>query len=32
VEVFHRRGGRKRDVDVHKATDAVLNDVLEERR
>ena len=32
VEVFRRRGGRKRDVDVHKATDAVINNVLEARR
>jgi prolyl-tRNA synthetase len=32
VEVFRRRGSRKRDVDVHKAADAVINSVLEERR
>jgi prolyl-tRNA synthetase len=32
VEVFRRRGGRKSDVDVHKAVDAVVNSVLEERR
>jgi hypothetical protein len=30
--VFRRRGGSKRDVDVHKAADAVINSVLEERR
>jgi prolyl-tRNA synthetase len=32
VEIFRRRGGRKRDVDAHKAADAVINSVLEERR
>ena len=32
VEVFRRRGGRRSEVDVHKATDAVINNVLEERR
>jgi len=32
LEVFSRRGGRKREVDVHKAADAVINSVLEERR
>jgi prolyl-tRNA synthetase len=32
VEVFRRRGGSKREVDVHKAADVVINSVLEERR
>jgi prolyl-tRNA synthetase len=32
VEVFRRRGGGKREVDVHKAADVVINSVLEERR
>ncbi len=32
AEVVERRTGRKRDVDVHKAADVVLNAVLEERR
>jgi len=32
VELFRRRGAEKRDVDVHKAADIVLNAVMEERR
>ena len=32
VEFFQRRGGKKRDVDVHKAAGIVQNAVLEERR
>jgi len=32
VEVFRRRGGRKREVDAQRAADAVINNVLEERR
>jgi prolyl-tRNA synthetase len=32
LEVFRRRGGRKRDVDVQKAAGAVIDNVLEERR
>ncbi len=32
VELFRRRGSRKRDVDVNRAADAVINNVLEERR
>jgi prolyl-tRNA synthetase len=32
VEVFRRRGAEKRDVDVQKAADYVVNAVLEERR
>ncbi|MCP5065476.1 MAG: proline--tRNA ligase [bacterium] len=32
VELFRRRGAEKRDIDVHKAADIVLNAILEERR
>jgi prolyl-tRNA synthetase len=32
VEVFRRRGGQKREIDVHKAAEAVAEMVLEERR
>jgi prolyl-tRNA synthetase len=32
VEVFRRQGGQRRDVDVHKAVDVVVQSVLEERR
>jgi prolyl-tRNA synthetase len=32
VEVFRRRGAEKRDVDVHKAADVIIQSVLEERR
>jgi prolyl-tRNA synthetase len=32
VEVFRRRGGQRRDVDVHKTIEVVVQSVLEERR
>jgi prolyl-tRNA synthetase len=32
VELFRRRGARKREIDVHKAAEAVIENVMEERR
>ena len=32
AELFRRRGARKRDIDVHKAAEAVIENVMEERR
>jgi len=32
AELFRRRGARKRDIDVHKVADAVIENVMEERR
>jgi hypothetical protein len=31
VELFRRRGASKRDVDVHKAAQSVIDNVLDER-
>jgi prolyl-tRNA synthetase len=31
VEVFRRRGAKKREIDVHKAAESVIENVLEER-